>query len=167
MCACAQEESDSADLSRIYNVKSSPLKKKTMRRDPPPVKRHTRGRPSNLPPPLSTDLASELPAAGTEGHKRKSVPVNKARACISHDSPLMSDLPWLHLLCSPPGDHSSCRHTHTHRARGGWEAQPVYLCRIAASWNRHGGHCIISWFFLCPKYLICINSIAAALSYLH
>lgn len=26
-------------------------------------------------------------------------------------------------------------------------AQLMYLCCTAASWNRHGGHCIISWFF--------------------
>lgn len=93
--------------------------------------------------------------------KNEKRPMNKASECMSRDS-LMLDLPWLHLPCSPHGYHSSCRHT---RERGG--AQLMYLCCMAASWNRHGGHRIISWFYYAQKYLICINFIAAALSYLH
>lgn len=105
-----------------------------MRREPPPVKHHTRGRPSNLPPQLSKDLMFELP--GTEGQK--------AGACISHDS-LMSDLPWLHFPRSPL---AIIHHAVTRGARGGGGegALLTYLCWTAASWNKHRGQCIISWF---------------------
>lgn len=113
-----------------------------MRREPPPVKRHTRGRPSNLPLPLSKDLAFELPAAGTEGQKWKET--NEQSQCMysAFRGSLMSKQPGPHVLCSPVGDHSSCRHTPS---EGG--TQLMHLCCTAASWNRYGGHCIISWFF--------------------
>lgn len=106
-----------------------------MRREPPPVKTSHRGGPSNLPPQHSQHLVFELSHhTGTKGQK--------ASACISHDS-CMSDLPWLYFPCSPSGDHSSCRHTQS----GEEKALLKYLCCTAASWNRHRGYCIISWFF--------------------
>lgn len=133
-----------------------------MRCEPPPVKRHTGGRPLKsaafFSPEISC-LSSEPQGRRDKNGKR---PVRKAGACIFH-AWLMSDLPWLHVLCSPLGDHSSCRHTHG--ARG--EAR--YLCRVArfSGKKRRPGPLHNQLVPLCPKYLICINFIAAALSYLY
>lgn len=98
-----------------------------------------RGRPSNLP--LSTALASELPSRRNGSTKMEKRPMHKASACISHDS-FMSNLPRLHVPCSPLW-RSLIMPSHGERVR----ARLMYLCCTAASWNRHGVRCIISWFF--------------------
>lgn len=82
-----------------------------------------------------------LPASGTEGQKWESDQMHNASASISNDS-FMSNLPWLHVLCSPTW-RSFIMPSRTERGR----AQLMYLRCTAASWNRHGVRCIISWFF--------------------
>lgn len=135
-----------------------------MCRDPPPVKCRTTRRPwRSTAAALRKYLAFELPAAGGGGQKRKQT--CEQRQCMY--------IPWCpHVRTAPAAfppiplpssNHSSCRHTERTREGRGWL---MYLCCTPASWNRHKGHCIISRFFYTPKYLICINFIAADSSYL-
>lgn len=96
---------------------------KTMCREPPPVKHHTRERPTNLP--RQRDLVFELPASGDRRTKSQCM-------CI----------PWfLHVrpaLAVFPPWRSFIMPSHT---------LLVCLCCTAAPWNWHRGCCIISWFF--------------------
>ncbi|KAK5851783.1 hypothetical protein PBY51_023310 [Eleginops maclovinus] len=69
-------------------------------------------------------------AAGTEGPRE-----TKPAHVHPYDSPLMSDLPWLHF--SALSLLAIIHHAVRHGARG--ESQLLCLCRAAASWHRHMG----------------------------
>lgn len=108
-----------------------------MRCEPPPVKRHTRGRPSNLLLPLSKE--SSRPRGQKDKNRKR--PVKQSQRMYIPWFPHVR--PGLAAFLLLPLWRSFIMPSHTER--GG--AQLMYLCCTAASWNRHGGHCIISWFF--------------------
>lgn len=120
---------------------------KTMRREPPPVKHHTRERTSNLPRQHSQDLAFKLPASGDRKTKRQCMYI----PWFLHVRPALAVFP-------PVPPLAIIHHAITHTAC----VSLLYSSFLEQAQRLLHNQLIL----LCPKYLICINFITADLSYL-
>lgn len=121
------------------------------------------GGPSNLPLFFSPrNLVFELHAAGTEGQIWKETRAQSRCMYIprlAHVRPALAACPLL------PPRRSFIMPSHT-QSEGGSTAHVSLPCGELLGEKRRPGPLHNQLVSLCPKYLICINFIAAALSYL-